>query len=356
MPKATSVTTSRLLSLDYLRGYFVLVIIIDHLSRFPSMWAVITGEGRLWVTAAEGFVMISGLLIGYVRGRRGLKHPMSDIAKKLLLRAATLYIWTIIMTVIYAAITWYATFISPLPWFNSPEKDWWYMLQHLWTLEMPHPWIHFLALYTIFLTLSVGAVILMRRRLTWLLVVLSLITYGVGIQLGSEWMQWQVLFFLPAAVGFYLDTIRNWWTQLQTHTRHTIELSTLTIGAVLLAISVLYIFYPSLVPNPSEINAVFSSKPFMPARLILSGIWFTALIILFNYITPYLHRYTFGVVGYIGTHSLTAYIVHGLVLCIMTIIFPVTTDMALNTIYGLIAIISVYGVLQIPLVKRYIPR
>lgn len=68
--------TNRLDYLDYLRGYFVVVIITDHLWRYPSLFSLITGEARLWMTAAEGFVMISGFLIGYVRGFKGRKNPL----------------------------------------------------------------------------------------------------------------------------------------------------------------------------------------------------------------------------------------------------------------------------------------
>ena len=58
----------RIFELDLLRGFFVVIIIIDHLQLWPSPLRYLTGEGRLWVTAAEGFFLISGLLVGYIRG------------------------------------------------------------------------------------------------------------------------------------------------------------------------------------------------------------------------------------------------------------------------------------------------
>lgn len=348
-------SASRLLALDYLRGYFVMVIIIDHLDRFPSFWALITGTGRLWVTAAEGFVMISGLLVGYVRGYKGLATPFPVIAKKLLARSVVLYIWTVIMTLVYATITWYSG-IGPLPWFDSPVGNWPYMWHRLITLQMPHVWIHFLALYAIFLFVAIGAVWLLRNNYVRLLGVISVLLYICGFGLGSEWMQWQILFFIPAIAGFYLDKIRHWWANLTVQRRQFAEIGTLVTGAFFLVCSVIYIFFPTIVPHSSEVNGIFSAEPFMPARLLLTGIWFTSLILLFNRITSYLSRYTFGIVGYFGTHSLTAYIVHGLILCIATILFVKSNDWLLNTVLGLATVLLTYGVIRLPLIRKIIPR
>jgi hypothetical protein len=355
MPERASAAANRLLTLDYLRGYFVLVIIIDHLNRFPSLWAAITGTGRLWVTAAEGFVMISGLLVGYVRGRKGMKLPFSTIARKLLGRSLLLYTWTIIMTVVYAAITWYSD-ISPLPWFDSPTGDWQYMWHRAITLEMPHLWIHFLALYAIFLFLAIGAVWLLRNGYDRLLAVLSVLIYIYGFGHNSEWMQWQILFFIPAIAGFYLDHIRTAWQSWSAHVRHWLEATTLAIGALLLATSMIYIFFPQLVPYPSEINGIFSAAPFTPARVLLTGVWFCALVMLFDRLTPYLARYSFGIIEYFGTHSLTAYIIHGLVLCGTTLFFARSDGWIVNTLLALGVILVVFLLIRTPVVKRLIPR
>lgn len=94
----------------------------------------------------------------------------------------------------------------------------------------------------------------------------------------------------------------------------------------------------------------------MPARLLLTGIWFTSLILLFNRITSYLSRYTFGIVEYFGTHSLTAYIVHGLILCIATILFVKSNDWLLNTVLGLATVLLTCGVIRLPLIRKIIPR
>ena len=59
---------SRDLALDLLRGYFLVVIMIDHLRYAVNPLYLVSGRQSLWVTAAEGFVLISGFLVGMLRG------------------------------------------------------------------------------------------------------------------------------------------------------------------------------------------------------------------------------------------------------------------------------------------------
>ncbi len=56
----------RILTLDILRGGFLVAIIVDHLNQGPSLWYLLTGGGAMWVSPAEGFFAISGILVGYI--------------------------------------------------------------------------------------------------------------------------------------------------------------------------------------------------------------------------------------------------------------------------------------------------
>src|SRR5262249_18106995 len=57
---------SRDLRLDFLRGFAVLVMVADHLGGEPSWLYSITGGNKFLFSAAEGFVFISGLVMGIV--------------------------------------------------------------------------------------------------------------------------------------------------------------------------------------------------------------------------------------------------------------------------------------------------
>src|SRR3982750_3905966 len=83
--------SQRILAFDLLRGFFLVVIMIDHIELYYNGWDILTGKGRLWVSAAEGFFFISGLLIGMMYKRR-LPLGMKFIFKKMWTRAIQLYI------------------------------------------------------------------------------------------------------------------------------------------------------------------------------------------------------------------------------------------------------------------------
>jgi hypothetical protein len=124
-------SAGRIIALDYLRGFFIVVIIIDHLWRWPNIFQYMTGRGELWVSAAEGFVMISGMLVGYIHGYKKRQLPLSGIAAKLIQRGLMLYIWMCITTVFLVATTWYAQFKGNVAHVPIPVGDWQALLHQI---------------------------------------------------------------------------------------------------------------------------------------------------------------------------------------------------------------------------------
>lgn len=361
MTHAEAPKAGRFMALDYLRGFFIAVIIIDHVGKFPSLGSFITGEARLWMTAAEGFVIISGFLIGYVRGYKGLKLPFSVIAGKLWRRAFLLYIWTILTTLAFAAIDWYMTIVPHVPTPPTPFGDWWSLFFHTATFQSAAVWTFFLLLYTIFLFLSIGVVYLLRHNYIRLTVILMLITYFYGVTHEIKWMQWQLIFFLPTIAGYYFPRITEWWGSLQSATRSYLRTGLHTVSIVLLVSSVVFSFFPSLLPDSivTPVNDLFAISTFGPLRIVLSAFWFVSLAFLFNRIFPFLQRWTFGILEYFGTHSLTAYIVHGFIICAISAtfsVFAIKENFIVNTIAGFAAVILVYWLIKLPFVARFIPR
>src|SRR5689334_7769683 len=64
----------RLATLDLMRGYYVGVLAAIHLDYVPSLLGLVDGRGALLVSEAEGFFMISGLLVGMLRRRDLERH------------------------------------------------------------------------------------------------------------------------------------------------------------------------------------------------------------------------------------------------------------------------------------------
>lgn len=346
---STSAVSKRIEALDYLRGFFILVIIVDHLWRWPNLFQYVSGRGELWVSAAEGFVIISGLLVGYIRGRKGLKKSFSEISQKLVLRGALLYVWTLITAFIFVAATWYLTYRSNTAFIPYAHGDWWNVIRDTITLNYTHLLTHFLYLYAIFLVLSPIVIWLLRQSMWWVAVAVSMAGWLFGDMLSIEWLQWQVLFFVPATVGFYLDDIVTYGRRLP---------STVISPFMIAALGSIVVSAMIILPHdPGTYNLdVFSKDPMTFARILLSFMWFTALAWLFNKILPWLEKYIGWLLLPFGTRSLTAYIVHGFVLTLIALLFPSSPSLPLNTLYVCVAVIGTWAIVRSPSINRFIPR
>ena len=130
--------TKRIEALDYLRGWFIIIIVIDHLTRWPNFLQAITGRGELWANASDGFLITSGLLIGYIRGYKDRDKPMIEVAKKLIRRSISLYIWGVITTVVLFSIAMVLPVGPNIPvYLNS--GGWFNLVYQSITLDYIHP-------------------------------------------------------------------------------------------------------------------------------------------------------------------------------------------------------------------------
>src|SRR5438105_4855683 len=86
--------TKRDRRLDLLRGYCVFAMTIDHLDA-PTWLYYLTGGNRFFVSAAEGFLFISGLVMGIVYRPIVDRQGLAAAIDKALKRALTLYLCTV---------------------------------------------------------------------------------------------------------------------------------------------------------------------------------------------------------------------------------------------------------------------
>ena len=77
--------------LDLLRGFCVLVMVADHIGGERSWVYVVTG-GNFFTSAAEGFVLISGIVMGSVYMNVIQRERMNAMLRKVLKRAGFLYL------------------------------------------------------------------------------------------------------------------------------------------------------------------------------------------------------------------------------------------------------------------------
>jgi len=350
--------SNRLVTLDYLRGFFIVVIIVDHLSRWPSLLGIFSGEALLWITAAEGFVIISGLLVGYVRGYKNRSLPMLDVIKKVESRALLLYVWSIIATVAYTAIIWYVPLVGGAPGMPVDKGNWLELIEDALNLNYTYVWVHFLTYYALFLAASPVAVWLLRKRKAWLVIALSLIVLAIGWATRNNAMQWQAAFFIPSVAGYYLESIRRKWQSLAAHTRVTITTTVWTVTALTITSSVIFTFYNSGFSDAANYinNIIFAKDSISLPRLLLAFLWFVGFLLLFERFTKWIGRWLGWLLLPIGTRSLTAYILHGVAIVLISLVTVAGGDIVINTILGVCAIMIVWLLLRLPVVEKYIPR
>src|SRR4051812_10714036 len=94
------------LRVDLLRGFCIFAMVVDHFGGESWLYAL-TGGNRFYVSAAEGFIFISGFVMGQAyrrrRDRSGLVNAMGEALK----RARTLYLATVALTLIFSLLYLY---------------------------------------------------------------------------------------------------------------------------------------------------------------------------------------------------------------------------------------------------------
>jgi uncharacterized membrane protein len=84
--------------LDLLRGFCVLVMVADHNGGERSWVYIVTGGNRFFTSAAEGFVLILGIVMGTVYLNVIRREGMNALLRKVLKRAGFLHLLTVGLT------------------------------------------------------------------------------------------------------------------------------------------------------------------------------------------------------------------------------------------------------------------
>ncbi|MFD1912646.1 OpgC domain-containing protein [Halodurantibacterium flavum] len=223
---------------DFLRGYAMLSVIAAHLEMF-SWFNFLFWERLGFVSAAELFVVASGLVLGVVNRRVSDREGLEQVTVRALRRAFVLYRAQLIVILLvmaiaaigiadmtaltsftdrWAGVTYTLTPDPGLPWMTQ-------LGQAVLMQRSPHQ-IQILSLYVLLLAVSPLLLWLLRMRmlgiyfaLTWALWFSELLAPPDRILLGMQFefafplLGWQVLFTHALAVGFFRAEIGAWLAQ-----------------------------------------------------------------------------------------------------------------------------------------------
>lgn len=205
-----AVAGQRDLRLDLLRGFAVFAMVADHIGG-ASWLALLTGGNRFFVSAAEGFVFISGMIVAIVYGERARRDGFGVAAGKLLNRAWTLYA----LAVWLALTTAFAAALFGLPRGVTLAQDPARFAIAVITLQRTFYLVDVMLFYAFAMVLAPLALAALRRGRWWLVALLSAGLWG-AYQIWPAALQipwritdnpvfnfapWQIVFFGGMLVG-----------------------------------------------------------------------------------------------------------------------------------------------------------
>ncbi len=205
------------LRLDLLRGFAVLVMVVDHFGG--SSWLyLLTGNNLFFTSGAEAFVLISGMVVGIVYGGIARKEGLRAAIVKALQRAWTLYKLTIIMTLTFAILS----DVFQLPWAKGVDlgEPIWFVInvilfrQTYYLADIP-------MMYTLLMAFAPIGLWLLIKHHTKLLVIGSFLIWGGFQFVNAEQIlifpivgnttfhpaAWQLIFFWAMAFGYHKQTL-----------------------------------------------------------------------------------------------------------------------------------------------------
>ncbi len=360
------------LRLDLLRGFAVLVMVVDHFGGASWLY-LITGNNNFFTSGAEAFVLISGMVVGIVYGGIARKNGLKAAAKKALERALTLYKLTVVLTLAFAAISDY----FQLPWAQGVDIG--NPLEFTFNVVILHE-TYYLAdiplMYTLLMAVApIGLFFLVKNR-TSLLVIGSFLVW-LGFQyinsqqiiiwpiIGNTTFHpaaWQLIFFWAMSVGYHRDALGSKFSRLP----QSLYFAVATLLFVWLLhlysteVKVLAKIYPGL-DWQAIVGELFNKSTVAPGRIL-------AVVIVFQFgymLLTYFWKPIWAAVGWfftpLGQNSLYGYTMHVVIIGLFYVILPylpghITERGLINTTLQL----AVLGVLWLMIRRHFafdiIPR
>jgi hypothetical protein len=366
-------TSSRIFTFDIMRGYFLAVILFNHLQYYPSGLEIFTGRGMLYASTAEGFFAVSGIVLGIIRGRKLLQAPFKKAASMLVKRGSQLYLTSIALTVLFTFIGTF--FVSSAGLKYGIYTNWGNIFELIWktiTLQYSYGWADFLRFYAIFMIASPFALWLLRQGLWYVLlaanfVVWLLFPFSPFPPEISQPISWQVIFFGAFTIGFYWPLLVEKWNILSNKIQRTIGVALVSLAALTMATSVVLVFGHSLggsigniLDTTHHMVELFFNKDRMPyTRIALGIVWFWAIFYVIRKNEARILKRIGWLLVPLGENSLYVYTIQAFIVFFfhLFVVLPGGTgNIVTNLMVSLLAFSLVYIAVRKKFLMKIIPR
>ncbi|MDB5263401.1 MAG: hypothetical protein JWQ14_2684 [Adhaeribacter sp.] len=334
----------RIIQLDFFRGFFLILITTNHFLSWQNIIHRFTHEFIGWVTAAEGFVFLSGLTAGIVSSRKLVEHGGVYILIAAIKRAWTIYKYHLVLFLLVAII-----FYS-----HSVMEDYWYQNYSDFELLFQKPlfsvlltglllyqpiYMDILPMYALFVLLLPFTLKGFQNGQAGTILIISFLVYLMGIfDLQSAFfhyfeffefidkvdtgffnlLSWQILFIAGLYFGFL--TYQNRISGILQNKR--LIYSAVSICVLLFLTKTL----DSLLDSSAlDLDFWVSKENLGPIRLLN----FSALAVVFSFLASrYKQWFSFKPVCYLGKYSLEVFSFH----ILLIVIFKPIKDI-INNLY-----------------------
>jgi len=319
--------------LDLLRGFAVLVMVVDHFGGASWLY-LITGNNSFFTSGAEAFVLISGMVVGIVYGGMAHRDGLRPAMVKALQRAWTLYKLTIIMTLAFAWISdWFK-----LPWAKDVNLgDPITFVFNVLILRQTYYLADIPLLYTLLMAFTPVGLWLLYKKHTRVLVVGSFLIWAGFQYINAEQIMilpivgnttfhpaaWQLIFFWAMAFGYHRQELT---TRFQRFPRWLMLLFSTLLFVWLLHLystetTILAQIY-SGIDIQSIVNELFSKSTVAPGRILA-----TVIVFQFAYLMlTYFWKPLWAVCGWfflpLGQNSLYSYTMHVVIIGLFYVALP----------------------------------
>jgi hypothetical protein len=364
--------SSRVLTLDLLRGYFLLTMILDHLNYWPNLLGGLNARGQLFVSGAEGFFIISGIVLGIVRGQKILDKPLALASRLLLSRALKLYVTYVLAVLFFTLIGW--LFISNpglkygiiAPGTSIAELVW-----KTVSFQYIYGWLDYLRLYVMFLIASPLVIWLLRKKKWWIVLGASIAIWALAprpLYPDNVWFQplhWQLLFFGGMVVGFHFESIRGWVLSLSRRVRNVAIGIILFVTALLILLNTFISFggnlsqavFDVVVPLRDTLSIPFDKENLPLARLLFAVLTFVSGYYIFIRFEPFIKKYFGWFLLPYGLNSLYVYVVQAFIVFFVHLIVPAgSNDLLINMLLTYTTLVLIWAMIRRQFLFKVIPR
>lgn len=324
------------LRIDFLRGFCAFAMVVDHIGGSSYLY-FLTGGNRFFVSAAEGFIFLSGLLVGLIYGHRIARDGLGAVQWHVLRRSFTLYGVTLGLTFTFVGLSR----LAEMPWLQDVEPLTPSLVVSLITLHHTYYLVDVMLLYTIVLAVAPLALLLLHTGRTWIVLLFSIGLWALYQHFPQQaevpWpivnddvfriTAWQVWFFGGMVIGYH----RSWiWSRLNRIPRLPAAIVLTVIAAALIALRVSEgaFFPPSLLEQyhvadgPALLDAIFDKHLASPGRVLAFAVFFPLLYLLLTYCWRPLERVFGWLLIPFGQNALYVYAMHLFVVFLAALVLP----------------------------------